>query len=142
MSPRNPTFLALGLLAVLGSPTLAAEDPDATTRQEDERLVRESKVPPDAPGLLAFFRKRTLSAQDRQGIEKLVIQLGHRSFALREKASRRLEDWGPSALTYLTAARLNPDLEVSRRAERAIDVIQLGPGPALPCAAARLLTRH
>src|SRR5262245_15762987 len=139
MSPRLSLLVALGL-AALSAP--AADEPDTVTRQEDERLLKEARVSPDAAGLLAFFRKRTLSADDRSGIEKLVLQLGHRSFAQREKASRRLEEWGPPALNYLSAARLNPDLEIARRAERAIDAIQFGPGPALPSAAARQLTRY
>jgi len=140
MSPRLSLLVALGLGAL--SAPAAADEPDTVTRQEDERLLKEARVSPDAAGLLAFFRKRTLSADDRSGIEKLVLQLGHRSFAQREKASRRLEEWGPPALNYLSAARLNPDLEIARRAERAIDAIQFGPGPALPSAAARQLTRH
>src|SRR5207248_5800777 len=110
---------ALGLVALSALPAVAADDEsDTVTRQEDERLLKEAKVSPDAAGLLAFFRKRTLSADDRDGIEKLVLQLGHRSFAQREKASRKLEEWGPPALNYLGAARLNADLEIARRAQR------------------------
>ena len=116
--------------------------PDDGATQEDRRLVRDAKVTPDAPGLLAFFRKRTLSDDDRRTMARLVRQLGSRSFAQREAASRRLEAWGPPALAFLTPARLSRDIEVARRAERCIEEIGKGPGPALPAAAARLLALH
>src|SRR5262245_37540586 len=87
MSPRFTLLAALGLLAGV-VPAPAAEDADAVTRQEDERLLREAKVPHDAAELLKFFRKRTLAEQDRRDLEMLIVQLGHRSFAQREKASR------------------------------------------------------
>jgi hypothetical protein len=138
MSPHFFLLAAVGLLVVAPAP--AAED---VARQEDERLLREARVPQDAAGLLTFFRKRTLGPQERQAIETLIVQLGHRSFTHREKASRKLEEWGPAALEFLTAAaRLKSDLEISRRAQRCIDVINQGPGPSLPCAAARQLVRH
>src|SRR5262249_33275307 len=104
-----------------------------------ERLVREAKVNPDAAGLLAFFRKRTLKDPDRETMARLVRQLGSRSFAQRETASRQLESWGPPALAFLMPARLSLDIEVARRAQRCIDEITKGPGPALPAAGARLL---
>ncbi len=141
MSSRIHFFTAFGLVA-FALPAVAAEDADAVTRQEDERLIRESKMTPDSANLLAYFRKRTLGDQDRKGLQELIVQLGSRRFPLREKASRQLEEWGTSALNYLTAARLNPDIEIARRAERCIESIQRGPGPALPCAAARQLARQ
>jgi hypothetical protein len=138
---RLASLTALGLLAVAPA-SFAADSADTLSRQEDERVLREAKVTPDTSGLLAFFRKRTLSEQDRQAIEELIVQLGSRSFRKREVASRKLEDWGTPASNFLTAAaRLNSDLEIARRAERCLDAIQRGPGPALPCAAARQLAR-
>lgn len=120
-----------------------ADDADTLTRQEDERVLREASVAPDVAGLLAFFRKRTLGNEDRKALQTLVVQMGSRSFPQREKASRKLEEWGTPALTYLSAAsRLNTDLEIVRRAERCIETIQRGPGSSLPCAAARRLASH
>ena len=65
-----------------------------TAPRRNQRLVREAKVNPDAAGLLGFFRKRTLSDDDRRAMIRLVRQLGNRSFALREAASRKLEPGG------------------------------------------------
>ena len=137
MSPCKAWPFLLPLLLVM-SAVRAAPPSDGTT-QEDERLVREGKVTPDAAELLGFFRKRTLSDDDRRTMARLVRQLGSRSFAQREAASRQLEAWGPPALVFLTPARLSRDIEVVRRAERCIEEINKGPGPALPAAAARLL---
>jgi hypothetical protein len=141
MSSRILFLAAFGLVAGAYSSACAAEDADAAARQEDERLLRESKVAPDAGGLVGFFRKRTLTEQDRRDVQQLVLQLGSRSFPQREKASRKLEEWGVPVLNYLTAARIHPDLEIARRAERCIEYVQRGPGPSLPCAAARALAR-
>jgi HEAT repeat protein len=132
-----PAWPFVLLLVVL--PAVRADAPTDAAVKEDERLVREAKVNPDAPGLLAFFRKRTLKDADRETMARLVRQLGSRSFAQREAASRQLESWGPPALAFLMPARLSPDIEVARRAQRCIDEITKGPGPALPAAAARLL---
>jgi hypothetical protein len=132
-----PGWSLLLLVSVL--PAVRAEAPSDAAVKEDERLVSEAKVNPDAAGLLAFLRKRTLTENDRQTMARLVRQLGSRSFAQREAASRKLAAWGPPALAFLTPARLSPDIEVVRRAQRCIEEINKGPGPALPAAAARLL---
>src|SRR5437660_2045824 len=92
-SAGPPLLLAL----LLAAPPLAAADKD-TGRDEDERLVKDARVATDADGLLAFFRQRTLSATDQRTIARLVRQLGSRSYAQREAASRRLVQWGPSVL--------------------------------------------
>jgi hypothetical protein len=141
------TTLLLGSLLALAGAAQTAMPPSSDkevpqTVSEDERLVRDADITPDAAGLLAFFRKRTLTEDDRRGMARLVAQLGARSFVRREEASRRLQEWGPPALSFLTpAARLGTDLEVVRRAERIIDFISQGPGPNLPRAGARLLVR-
>jgi hypothetical protein len=144
MSPRTTFVAGLTLwAALLATPVArAAEAADPFMRQDDERILREAKVTPDAAGLLAFFRKRTLSDADRRGIADLIIQLGHRSFARRESASRKLESWGPPALQFLSASsKAGKDLEVVRRSQRIVETIQRGPGVLLPCAAARQLAR-
>ena len=133
------TVLLAGLLPAVG---VRADGPADSTLQEDERLVRDAKVPADAAGLMAFLRKRTLSADDRQAMAQLVRQLGSKSFRQRRSASEKLAAWGPPALTFLMPARLSDDLEVARRAVSCINEINKGPGPNLPAAAARLLARR
>ena len=53
-------------------------------------------------------------------------RLGHRSFAIREKAQRELIAAGRSSLRFLRAACKERDIEVVRRAERAIDEMAAG----------------
>ncbi len=138
MSAR--TLLLAG--ALLTAPLVAQTDDKDAALREDEKLVKDARLGTDPASLLAFFRQRTLSAEDRGSIEKLVAQLGSRSFARREEASRRLAKWGPSVASFLAPATRDADIEVSRRAQRLIDDLANGPGTALPCAAARILARE
>src|SRR5262245_48119017 len=130
------------LLALLAVRLSAAADEKDTALEEDETLVRDAKEPTDTAGLVAFFRKRTLSETDRAALQGLVEQLGARSFAKREDASRRLVRWGMPAKAFLEPATRSTDAEIARRARLCLDEIALGPGPSLPCAAARLLARR
>jgi hypothetical protein len=110
-------------------------------QSSDEDLLRANKVGSDGPALLAFFRQRTLSEDDCRKIEALVQRLGARSFAQREQATQALLKWGAPAQSFLRAALADRDIEVARRAERCLSELAQGPGPALPCAAARVLAR-
>ena len=100
---------------------------------------REAKVSPDGPGLLAFFRDRSLNDTDRQHLDALVGQLGSDAFDQREKASAALVTRGPLAVPFLRRALASADAEVVRRARAGLEQIDSGPGPALPGAAVRLL---
>ena len=51
-------------------------------------------------------------------IEKLVSDLGHRRFSVRDSAQYKLELAGEAVLPYLEKALKSTDIEVSRRAER------------------------
>lgn len=144
MSPRTLLLSVLGLLLPpLGDRSvMPAEDAAAASRREDERLLREHKVGEDAGALLAFFRKRTPTAEDRQEMQRLVERLGHRSFKHREQATRELENWGPAAVELLSATvRHGKDLEVARRAEQCLESIRKGSGLLLSSAAIRQLAR-
>ncbi|VTR98161.1 Uncharacterized protein OS=Isosphaera pallida (strain ATCC 43644 / DSM 9630 / IS1B) GN=Isop_3204 PE=4 SV=1 [Tuwongella immobilis] len=57
------------------------------------------------------------------GATGLVLQLGDRSFAVREEAERALLEMGKPALDALTAASSDENLEIRRRAERIRDKI-------------------
>jgi HEAT repeat protein len=108
----------------------------------DEALLKEAGVVPDGPGLLEFFRKRSLTEADRQRLEQRVRQLGSRAYRERTKATSELMQMGPPSLPFLRAALKDPDLEIVRRAQKCIDYIERGPGPTLPAAAAHLLARR
>jgi HEAT repeat protein len=131
--PRALTLLGLFLLA--GSAVAA---PDSEALKADEKLLRENGITADDAGLLAFFRKRTPTDADLRDIERLVGQLGERSFARRNNAARALVERGPAALLALRKALQSRDIEVVRRAEQCIAEIER-PGSALPVAAVRLL---
>src|SRR5205823_4773032 len=60
----------------------------------------------------------------------------------RERATRALRKWGAPARPFLRAALADKDIEVARRAELCLTELAQGPGPALPCAAARVLARR
>jgi HEAT repeat protein len=105
----------------------------------DEDLLKVQKFPVDNAGLLAFFRKRTLSEADQQRLTKLVRQLGDTKYLLREKAEKELTKLGTTALPFLKMAVHDKDWEIRRRATRAVSRIQAGPEMSLPAAAARLL---
>src|SRR5262249_39574740 len=133
-------ILVLGTLATFlvlpGPRAILAEDEAAAA---DEKFLKENGVTPDGPGLLKFFRDRTLSDKDRENLLQLIRQLGHKNFRMRQKASRSLIAAGTQAVPLLKEALKDEDLEVHDRAAKCIEKIEKGPGPALPAAAARLL---
>jgi hypothetical protein len=125
----------LTVVAVLaGGRPLRADDVAA-----DAHLLKQFGVGADGPGLLAFFRSRSLTDRDREELAGRVRDLGSDNFRTREAASARLVRFGPPALPFLRNALASPDQEVARRAGFCIEEIERGPGPALPAAAVRLL---
>src|SRR4051812_13167760 len=71
------------LLAV--APAVAGDAAD------DERLLKEAHIATDGPGLLVFFRQRTVgSAGDDKRLQFLVKQLGDDEFSTREAATQQL----------------------------------------------------
>src|SRR5207248_7906002 len=95
----------------------------------------------DEKGLRDFFRKRTPTADDQKEIDALVQDIGARSFARRERATKGLIAWGPAALEALRKATHDPDIEIIRRAERCLAEIERG-GTELPIAAIRHVARR
>jgi HEAT repeat protein len=112
------------------------------TAAQDEALLKGQKVPADADGLLAFFRKRTLSEADQRHLEQTVRDLGSKTFRVRQKATAELVGRGSASLPFLRPALKDADVEVRSRARECITKIESGPGKALPAAAARVLARR
>jgi HEAT repeat protein len=116
---------------------------EAEGLEADLAVLRDKSVPSDGPGLLSFFKKRTMSEAIRKKIAGLIGLLGEDDFATREKATTELIDIGAPARPQLSAAQRDNDLEVRRRARRALEAI----GPAaeetklLPAAARVLVHR-
>src|SRR5262249_28874586 len=61
-----------------------------TPEARDEQVLKEAKVATDGPGLLEFFRKRTLDDAAEDKIKGLIRQLGDDAFEVREQASGQL----------------------------------------------------
>jgi hypothetical protein len=142
MSRTLPALSSLLLLLLALPPTPAAEDEEAERRAADEKLLRQAGFDTDGPGLLAYFRKRTPTAEDTARMEKLVRQLGSEKFDEREAATKELHTWGETAAPALRKAAQDEDVEVSRRARELIDEAENGTAALLPAAAARLLAHR
>lgn len=129
-------FLVVVFSTIIPGISLAQESDEA-----DEAFLVKAQVGADGPGLLAYFRRQTLTEADRQHLRDLIRQLGDNSFGLREQASKKLAAFGAPAIPFLRVALSDGDLEISRRAGYCLEEIERGPGPALPMAAARRLAK-
>jgi hypothetical protein len=118
---------------------LAAALPAAAGPAADEALLRESKIAPDGPSLLAFFRARTLSDAERARLPRLAALLGDEDFSVREKAAADLIAAGAAAVPALRAVLGDDDRERARRAEDCLRAIRTGADSPLIAAAARAL---
>ena len=123
----------LGLVAGLGGAK------DATTPSAEEKVLQQAGVGIDDAGLLEFFHKRTVSAKDRQRVNRLIRQLGDDEFEQREKASADLQAIGRLAVPALTRAFNDLDPEISRRAGDCLQNIQQGGEQGLAVAACQVL---
>lgn len=131
--PAVRTRVAIGLVG-----RRVLEAPRSSTAA-DESQLRAAGVSTDGPGLLEFFRKRSLDERAQQELNQLIRQLGSRTWSAREQATRKLVEKGPPAIPFLLAATESEFPEIALRASRCIDRIKQGPGPGVPIAAARLL---
>lgn len=123
------------LLVALPASTARAADPVAA----DETLLKQAGAGTDGPGLLEFFRKRTVDGNDADRIKKLIVNLGAEEFDTRESASAQLAALGARARPLLKHAINDPDVEVWRRAQDCLQKIDQGSGAQTVAAAARLL---
>jgi HEAT repeat protein len=91
------------------------------------------------PALLAEFRKRTLTPAGQEKIQALIGQLGHDSFAIRERAVTDLVAYGYLATPFLREALRGTDPERTQRAKNCLQVIAQSEENHLPVSAPRLL---
>jgi len=133
------TALGLCLLLVglvIPPPSKAAAD-DVTA---DVTALKAAGVETTGPGLLAFFKKRTLSSEKRDKIAKLVEQLGADDYETREKATEDLIKLGDVGRPQVAQATKSTDPEVRKRASRVLVNIGVSaPEAHLFAAAARVL---
>lgn len=109
----------------------------------DEQLLKSAGLQTDGPGLLAFFRDRSLGTGETVLLERHIQDLGSPQYKVRVAATKALIAMGPPALPRLRLALRDADLEVVRRAGQCLTEIEQKPNslPALVMAATRLLTR-
>jgi hypothetical protein len=86
--------------------------------------LKNAGINADGETLLALFKKRTLKESERGRVSNLIRQLGSETYRLREQALNELIGIGPAVAEMLQLATKNPDLEISRRAEKALTRIQ------------------
>jgi hypothetical protein len=103
----------------------------------DEERLRNAKRGSAAQDLLATLRTSIPADADRGRIEALIKQLGDPSFAVRQKASSGLGEYGIKAAALLQRARKMADLEAGRRAATCLE--RLAPDIALAASTVRLL---
>ncbi len=137
---RHRIFLGLGVCLVVAGLMGSARGEDAPAR--DEQALREAGIPTDGPGLLAFFRNRTIDGGDEGRLRTLIKQLGDDSFPVREQASRQLVSIGARARKALKEALESKDVEVARRAQDCLRMIEQGASTAVLGSAVRVLARH
>jgi HEAT repeat protein len=106
---------------------------------EAEKLLREAKVATDGPGLMKFFRDRTLPEAERAKLAGTVRRLGDEEFEVRQKAFKDLLVAGRAALPFLRQAKKDPDPQIADSAARLLERIESGSDAALTAAAARVL---
>jgi hypothetical protein len=119
---------------------LGAEPPATGNTVRDEQLLKGASVGTDGPGLLAFFRKRVPTKEDRQRADELVARLGSKTFRARETASKGLIALGFAARPGLARAAKDKDAEIARRAQECLDTIDRANSVEVEGAAVRLLS--
>jgi hypothetical protein len=95
----------------------------------------------DPKALSEYFRRRTLTPAVQEEIRTLIGRLGHQSYKVRHRASVGLIARGPLALPALRVVLGDTDLEIARRAERAVHRIIQDQKPAVTAAAVRLFVQ-
>jgi hypothetical protein len=136
---RLPVEEFLQDLAGEWAPTAGARGEDEVTRHIRRDAWAAWWRNADGPALLALLRKRTLTGSDRDRVQGLIRDLGAEAFEVRERATTQLAGLGPMAVPLLRQALQGKDLEVCRRAERCLGLIEKDPAHRLPPAALRLL---
>jgi hypothetical protein len=108
----------------------------------DDVALTAARIPTDGPGLLDFFRKRTIEGADKGRLQTLATQLGDETFRVREQASAQLVAAGSRARAVLEEAAKDPDPEVSHRARECLSRIKRGATAMVVSAAVRVLAQR
>jgi hypothetical protein len=90
---------------------------------DDERALKEARLPADGKGLLEVLRRQVRSEADRARVKGLIKRLADESFQEREKAQEELIRLGGVAVPQLREAARedNEDPEVASRARKCLE---------------------
>jgi hypothetical protein len=150
-------LLGLGLLAVSTDSTAqvkkaavpvkdaakedAPKDEPFDQKKVDLETIKSAGYGEDTKSLTDFFRKHTVTEEDKTKINAIIKRTGDDSFDAREAASEELAKSGVPAIALLKAAMnaKDADPEIARRCDLALKVIEKVPTRSLAVAAARLL---
>src|SRR5262245_41884708 len=105
---RAGCFAAVFLPLVLASAGTTAESDERIAR--DEKTLKEAGLATDGPALLKYIAAQTPSQADLARLAQAAERLGHRSFAVREKAQQVLIAAGRPSLRFLQAIRHSSDI--------------------------------
>jgi HEAT repeat protein len=95
----------------------------------------------DGPALLQFFKSRSVDDAQKKKIEALIELFSSEDFDQRERASEEIIQFGIGAVGLLRQAERTTDVEVLRRLQRCLAIIEKVSTAALSQAAARQLAR-
>ncbi len=131
--PHSGSLSTIVLGLFLACPVLAGQP-------EDEALLLGARSNPDGPGLVEFFRLRSIKSEaDEKKIEALIERLSSARFREREKATNELIAIGRRARPFLTRVGMDKDIEVRRRVADCLAAIESANSIDLELAALRLL---
>jgi len=108
-------------------------------KKADMEVLKAGNLEFDGKAILEFFRKHTVTDDDRLKLGELIRQLGDDDFDRREEASDKIEKFGVAAIGLLRQAERSGNPEVLRRCELCLKAIEKVPTRTLASAAARLL---
>lgn len=139
-------IFCLGLIPALAVPARAqvpVASEEKALQAVHEKVLLAHKLPATGPGLLTFFRARTLSKEQVEQIQALIEKLHAPDYASRAYAEAELSGRFPLVRSILQEAlRKDYPLEACRRLEVLLRNHPEGNEPALVQAAAFLLARQ
>ncbi len=107
--------------------------------QGDLTTLKAAQQAADGPSLVQYLQKRTLSEADQKRLRDLVENLGHKTWAVREKSAKALIAEGTPAVPFLLTATDDGDTERATRARLCIRSIDTKKSNVLTTSVVRLL---
>lgn len=138
---RPPIVLPAAEPAPVILPPQPHQPPAPALNSDDEKTLRDMRLPTDSAALLDYFKSRTHAEANPKQMAELIGLLGHPSFQVRERAYAQIMNLGSSALVALKQAERHPDLETLRRVLDLRRRIEEKANPLVQSAAVRLLAK-